>query len=90
MVSGRLAALDTPEALKRRYVPGRMLEVQDAPPGLIEFPCQRFGAGLHVRVPDEVSAESLRSTLAARGARDVRVSETETTLEDVFLAVAQP
>ena len=30
MVAGKLAALDTPESLKRNFVPGRMYEVQGA------------------------------------------------------------
>jgi ABC-2 type transport system ATP-binding protein len=93
MVAGALAALDTPEALKRAFVPGRMYEVQG--PGVADV--QRvaadlgllgvapFGAALHVRVEDGgPDAEALRAELVRRG---LGVTEAEVTLEDVFLEV---
>ena len=93
MVDGRLAALDTPARLKRRFVPGRMIEVRGAPseevrqlPGVVGV--EPFGAALHVRVGENgPDADRLRRTLSERGVRATGVTDTEVTLEDVFLAV---
>jgi ABC-2 type transport system ATP-binding protein len=98
MVDGRLVALDTPAALKKTWVPDRVLlargrHLAAAGAALAGRPGVRavepFGAGLHVRVaPEAWSAEAVRSALAAAGAEEPEVEETEATLEDVFLAVA--
>ena len=76
MVAGALAALDTPEGLKRTFVPGRMYEVQGA--GVAEVQraaadlgllgVEPFGAALHVRVAEGgPDAETLRAELVRRG-----------------------
>jgi ABC-2 type transport system ATP-binding protein len=97
MVDGRLVALDTPAALKRRYVPGRVLSVRGrnlaaaaanlrARPGIIAV--EPFGAGLHLQVAtDAWNADSIAHALASAGAQAVEVESGAPTLEDVFLAV---
>jgi ABC-2 type transport system ATP-binding protein len=97
MVDGRLAALDTPAALKRAWVPDRVLVARGR--GLAEAAAALarregvrgvapFGAGLHLRVdPARWSEGDVAAALAAEGARDVVVEVAEPTLEDVFLAV---
>jgi ABC-2 type transport system ATP-binding protein len=96
MVSGRLAALDTPERLKREFVPGHMLEVhgaraedvERAGAGLSILSVEPFGAALHVRVADGgPDAAGLRGELEKRGVRVTSVAATQATLEDVFLKV---
>jgi ABC-2 type transport system ATP-binding protein len=97
MVDGRLVALDTPAALKRRYVPGQVLAVRGrnlasaadslrSRPGILAV--EPFGAGLHLQVAaDDWSADSVASALTSAGAQAVEVETGEPTLEDVFLAV---
>jgi ABC-2 type transport system ATP-binding protein len=97
MVDGRLVALDTPAALKREWVPDRVLLVRGrnlaagaaalrGSPGVRAT--EPFGAGLHLRVdPAAWSAEAVRAELAGRGGEGVSVEEAEPSLEDVFLAV---
>jgi ABC-2 type transport system ATP-binding protein len=97
MVDGRLVALDTPAALKREFVPDRVLVARGrgitaATAGLRRAPWVRavaaFGAGLHVRVdPARLGADDVRAILAAAGGTELHVEETEPSLEDVFLAV---
>ncbi len=97
MVDGRLVALDVPSALKRRFVPGRLVLVRGsaldllavrAAPGVWE--AHAFGAGLHVRGdPGVMTDDALRRVLEASGARQVTVEDHAPTLEDVFLAVAR-
>jgi len=97
MVDGRLVALDTPAALKKTWVPGRVLAVRGR--GLLAaLPALRgregvlavepFGAGLHVRVePGAWDSAGVAGALRSAGAAEVEVEEGEATLEDVFLAV---
>jgi len=98
MVDGRLVALDTPVGLKRTFVPQRVFSVRGL--GLAQAASQLrtqagihavepFGAGLHVQaVGDSAwSAEKLGRALGEAGATGVEVTETEPSLEDVFLAV---
>jgi ABC-2 type transport system ATP-binding protein len=96
MVSGRLAALDTPERLKRAFVPGHMLEVhgvraddvERVAAGLSIVSVEPFGAALHVRVAEGgPDAAGLRRELEKRGVRVTSVAPTQATLEDVFLRV---
>jgi len=97
MVDGRLVALDTPAALKRTWVPDRIVVVRGRglAPGaarLRQLPGVRavaaFGAGFHVRVDRAVlDADGVAAILAAAGATGLHVEETEPSLEDVFLAV---
>jgi ABC-2 type transport system ATP-binding protein len=98
MADGRLVALDTPEALKRTWVPDRVLVVRgrnldQAAAGLRAQPGVRaaepFGAALHLRVdPARWDASAVRAALERGGAASVAVEESEPSLEDVFLAVA--
>jgi ABC-2 type transport system ATP-binding protein len=97
MVDGRLVALDTPAALKRTWVPGRVLvargrallragEALRARPGVLAV--EPFGASLHVRLePGAWDEAGVRRALLEGGAADVALEEGEATLEDVFLAV---
>jgi ABC-2 type transport system ATP-binding protein len=99
MVDGRLVALDTPAALKRTWVPDRVLVARGQ--GLLEAAdalraregvraVAPFGAALHLRVdPDRLDAGGVGAALRAEGATDVRVEPSEPTLEDVFLAVVE-
>jgi ABC-2 type transport system ATP-binding protein len=96
MVAGKLAALDTPEGLKRAFVPGRvyeiqgasMAEMQKAAADLSLFDIEPFGAALHVRVAEDgPDADKLRADLTSRGVPVTSVSDAEVTLEDVFLRV---
>jgi ABC-2 type transport system ATP-binding protein len=96
MVAGKLAALDTPEGLKRTFVPGRMYEVQGASAAdvrkaatdLALVDIEPFGAALHVRVAKGgPEAEKLRADLVDRGVHLTGVVDAEVTLEDVFLQV---
>ena len=97
MVDGALVALDTPEALKRSYVPGVTLAfagegMQRALTAMRRVPGVRaaelFGTHLHVRFDDhEVSEPMLRAALAQAGAVPTDAAPVEPSLEDVFLAV---
>jgi ABC-2 type transport system ATP-binding protein len=99
MVDGRLVALDTPAALKRAWVPDRVLvaralDLARATPSLQGREGIRgvapFGAGLHLRVdPARWTAAQVEAALRDAGAREVRVEEAEPSLEDVFLAVVE-
>ncbi len=97
MVDGKLVALDTPAALKRTWVPDRVLVArgQDLARGAEALEkeagvrsVQPFGAGLHLRVdPATWTADRVRAALDAAGARVSAVEPAEASLEDVFLAV---
>ncbi len=101
MVAGRLIALDTPAALKRDLVPGRMLLVQGsgiarALPELSKLPnvieAKPFGASAHVRLEaadtsEEQSIDAVTKALLEAGAKDVAAEVIEPSLEDVFLSV---
>ncbi|MGA8891600.1 MAG: ABC transporter ATP-binding protein [Anaeromyxobacteraceae bacterium] len=97
MVDGKLVALDTPSALKRTWVPDRVLNVHGRAmttgaaalrgrPGVRAV--EPFGSGLHVRVdPAGWTAASVKEALVSAGGESVSVEEVEPSLEDVFLAV---
>ncbi len=97
MVDGKLVALDTPAALKRTWVPDRVLLVRGrnlsagaealrALPGVRA--AEPFGAGLHVRVDAGAwSPEAVGAAIGQRGGEGISVEESEPSLEDVFLAV---
>jgi ABC-2 type transport system ATP-binding protein len=96
MVAGKLAALDTPESLKRTFVPGHMYEVHGADAAQVQkaaadlhlLGVEPFGATLHVRVADGgPDAATLQRELVRRGAHVTSVGDAEVTLEDVFLCV---
>jgi ABC-2 type transport system ATP-binding protein len=100
MAAGKLIALDTPAALKRRYVPGRIFVVHgralaQAAASLRDRPgitaIEPFGAGLHMQVSDTGGNDgwneaSIARALESAGAADVVVKPGEASLEDVFLA----
>ncbi|MGM0576902.1 MAG: ABC transporter ATP-binding protein [Myxococcota bacterium] len=101
MVDGRLEALDTPEGLKRSWVPGAMHAVSGAfgarrlrealagRDDVLEI--QAFGRRSHVRAEGDLADPgALAGLLRERGLEDVEVEPTEPTLEDVFLALAGP
>ncbi len=97
MVDGRLVALDTPEQLKKDYVPDRVLvirglELAKAQKDFASQPGVRgitpFGAGLHVRVePTQWSEAQVLSHFQNHGATGLSVEISEPSLEDVFLEV---
>ena len=99
MVDGKLVALDTPAALKRTWVPERVLVARGRnlaaagaalakEPGVVA--AEPFGAALHLRVDRERwDAARAREALVAAGGGDVRVEESSPTLEDVFLEVVR-
>jgi ABC-2 type transport system ATP-binding protein len=96
MVGGRLAALDTPEGLKRTFVPGRMYEVHGADADAVQrvatdlglLDVEPFGAALHVRIAEGgPDASKLQAALDAHGLHGTDVTGAEVTLEDVFLRV---
>jgi ABC-2 type transport system ATP-binding protein len=97
MVDGSLVALDTPEALKHRYVPGKTLafhgkNMHDAVGKMRLQPFVRaadlFGASLHVRYDERATdAGALMAALTHSGARLEAAEIVEASLEDVFLAV---
>jgi ABC-2 type transport system ATP-binding protein len=96
MAAGRLIALDTPAALKRIYVPGRIYlargrelgpaaAVLRGQPGVTAV--EPFGAGLHLQVdPTLWDKVRLVAALTAAGGREVSIEAGEPSLEDVFLA----
>jgi ABC-2 type transport system ATP-binding protein len=96
MAAGKLIALDTPAALKRTYVPGRVWlargrELATAASALRGQAgitvVEPFGAGLHLQVdPAAWDGSSLAHALVAGGACEVTVEAGEPSLEDVFLA----
>jgi len=96
MVDGRLVALDTPAALKRTFVPERVLVAHgrgllSAAPALAGragvVAVEPFGAALHLRVaPEAWEAGTVAAALAQAGATEVKVEAGEASLEDVFLA----
>jgi len=96
MADGRLVALDAPAALKRAFIPERVLVAHGrgllpAAAGLAGregvVAIEPFGAALHLRVdPARWEAAGVAAALRQAGAEEVEVEASEPTLEDVFLA----
>jgi ABC-2 type transport system ATP-binding protein len=96
MVDGRLVALDTPEGLKRTWVPDRVVVARGRGLGAAERALRAtpgvravapFGAALHVRVdPAALDAGGVAAALVRAGAADVHAELAAPSLEDVFLA----
>jgi ABC-2 type transport system ATP-binding protein len=96
MAEGRLIALDTPQALKSRYMPHRLLRLSGNDlrktsglltkiPGILSV--EPFGAGLHIQVTDpQLDATLLLARLTSLGEYDLHIEEIPASLEDVFLA----
>ncbi|BDG10554.1 ABC transporter permease [Anaeromyxobacter paludicola] len=95
MVDGRLVALDSPAALKARWVPGVVLVARGrglAPEALRRLPgvlaAEPFGAGLHVRIdPARLAPAQVETALRGAGAQGLVLAPAAPSLEDVFLAV---
>ncbi|HBX69911.1 MAG TPA: ABC transporter ATP-binding protein, partial [Chloroflexi bacterium] len=97
MSYGKLLAMDTPSALKRSALPGLAWDVWVEPllpalaaleacPGVL-----RTGlASAHLRVisTPEVQEQDLNAALKVAGISGAKITTTEPTLEDVFLALA--
>lgn len=98
MRGGRLLAMDTPQALKIQFVPGKVFEIYCAPllpamaalesdPGI-----QRAGlAGDHLRVIsiEEMEDQEIRNLVEEAGGEVQSVQSGEASLEDVFLNLAK-
>lgn len=98
MRDGKLLALDTPQNLKTRVVPGKIWEAftETLLDGLKKLPgvpgvLQVGLAGDHLRVITEPGLEKARfeSGLRLQGLDGIRLEQGEATLEDVFLALAR-
>ena len=97
MVDGALLALDTPQELKRTFVPGTTLAFQGQDLHRVvhaarNLPFVRsadlFGANLHVRFdPKGTDADTVESGLRRLGARPEHRESVDASLEDVFLNV---
>lgn len=99
MVSGKLVALDSPTALKRKYVPGLLFKMEGAElatalqvvkrfDGVID--AQPFGVAAHLRLdPTLTTQEKFVETLGTKGLHQIKLTPIEPTLEDVFLAVVE-
>ncbi|MFT3925091.1 MAG: ABC transporter ATP-binding protein [Myxococcales bacterium] len=97
MVDGSLLALDTPEALKRSFVPGTTLAFQGKDLHRVvhaarALPFVRaadlFGANLHVRFdPKGTDGSAIELGLRKLGAQPEHCEPVEASLEDVFLGV---
>ena len=97
MVDGELTALDTPDALKRKYVPGTTVafqgrDMQRAVKAMREAPFVRavdlFGADLHVRFDERATdLQAIERALRKAGGVPEHSEQVDASLEDVFLAV---
>jgi ABC-2 type transport system ATP-binding protein len=98
MREGRLLAMDTPQALKRQFVPGKVFEIYSSPllPALAALESNpkinRAGlAGDHLRVIviDEMEEVEVRHVVEGAGGAVLAVQPGEASLEDVFLNLAK-
>lgn len=100
MVDGRLTALDTPDGLKRTWVPGALWTLSERAVGdvrraLADIPqvlqIQPFGNLVHVRTDETQlgTASSLSALLESRGLGHPPIERAHPTLEDVFLEVVR-
>ena len=95
MVDGRLAALDTPAALKKQFIQDSMLEVQsiddslrDAIARLPEVRAvEPFGSAWHIRVRHDACAADVIDAVVSLGVPGSDVESIAPTLEDVFIEV---
>jgi len=95
---GKLIALGSPQQLKRRYVAGRLLEIQAEPvmaalESLENEPAAKevavFGAALHVVVADEPGEQAVRDALSQSGVAVRRMETILPSLEDAFVALIE-
>ncbi len=98
MRGGQLLAMDTPGALKERYVPGDVYEIYAEPllaglgaleqtPGVMR--AILAGDHLRVMVEKDLGEKTLKTALDAAGVSVSSSQKGEPTLEDVFLALAK-
>ena len=98
MRRGQLLAMDTPTALKASALPGQAWEVFAEPllpalaaleaiPGVIR--ARLMSDHLNAITTGEFTVEQLQGVLREQGFSEARVVQTEATLEDVFLALAE-
>ncbi len=95
MHGGRLLAVDSPGALKRR-LDGRMIEVWTPVPGAVLERVRRdpavrdaqiFGRAVHVLVSRDETSHGIGRRLADSGAPIEAIRDIEPTLEDVFVGL---
>jgi ABC-2 type transport system ATP-binding protein len=95
---GRIVAEGEPAEIKRRHLPGELLEVQadewmtaldvvQASPLVIE--AALYGTAIHALVRDATAAAALRADLEARGIAVRRIAPIAPTLEDIFVALVE-
>lgn len=98
MRAGKLLAMDTPSALKARILPGPAWEVfaepllaalaaLEATPGVIR--AGLMGDHLNAITEPGLTGAALEAALRAQGLPDARAVQSEPTLEDVFLTLAE-
>jgi ABC-2 type transport system ATP-binding protein len=98
MRSGRLLAMDTPLALKQRYVPGDIVEIQtpallkalailEANPGVLR--ASLSGDQLRLVVQKGLGLQDLASLLQKSGIDVQAIQVGEPVLEDVFVNLAK-
>lgn len=95
---GRLIALDTPAALRRRVVDPILRVETDDPPAAVELlsrsgavlEAAMFGRSLHVTVSDAITGEAtVRRLLSGGGRRLDAIHAVEPSLEDVFVSLVR-
>jgi len=95
MVDGRLAALDTPAALKDAIIQDSMLELHSIDdslrPAIEQLPGVRavepFGSAWHVRIRHDTSAAEVVEAIVSLGVSRTDIEPIAPTLEDVFIEV---
>ena len=99
MHSGKLLAMDTPTALKAKYLRGEAWDIETtrlveglAAMNQMECVQQASMAGdkLHIiTAPGECNVDLIMRTLAAQGITDAQAAQADATLEDVFVSLAR-
>jgi len=99
MHSGKLLAMDTPIALKAKYLRGEAWDIETtrlveglAAMNQMECVQQASMAGdkLHIiTAPGECNVDLIMRTLAAQGITDAQAAQADATLEDVFVSLAR-
>ncbi len=96
MRDGRIVAAGKPGDLKRSCFPGIVLEIECGRTGPVLEALRRepwieeaavFGSRIHAALAPGYGLDRVSSLLAASGAGDARIRETDPTLEDAFLKI---
>ncbi len=96
MRDGRIVAAGRPGDLKRACFPGPVLEIEAGRTGPALEALRRepwveeaavFGSRIHAALSPGYGLDRVASLLAASGAGDARIRETDPTLEDAFLKI---